>query len=512
MKTDIQEAGFVEHIKLRVSPNRMLREVVDRELLSNNREGNEMIMGVCSDSRRVVPGSAFFALPGSRTNGEFHLKEALQRGAKVVVSQSSNVDVPLGVTKIKVENARQALSRFSKKFYDSPDESLCLIGITGTNGKTTVSTLTRHLLEEPGRPVGLIGTVQYNLGDRDVPSFKTTPEATDIYPMLKSMLAAGCRSAVMEVSSHGIHQSRVSGMSVEIAVFMNLTRDHLDYHGSMEEYYREKRKLFNGLNGPLPKVAVINGDCPYGRRLIEELPPQVQVLTFGFGENNHFRAVNLSLDAGGSKFILQSPLGNTLVTSPLIGRFNVSNVLASLSIVHAMGHEVVRAVQKLNQFRGVSGRMEAVDKGQPYRVVIDYAHTPDALRNALEMLQECTKGKIRVVFGCGGDRDKGKRLEMTRVACAAADQIWATSDNPRTESIDSIFGDMKKGVCRGSEVYFVEDRRRAIDLALQAAEADDCVLIAGKGHETYQEVQYTAIPFDDRIVAGDLLEAKLYGY
>ena len=511
MKTDIQETGSVEQIKSRVSSNRMLREVIDRDMLGDQSRGNEIIKGVCSDSRRVVPGSAFFALPGSRTNGELHLEEALQRGAKVVVSESSVVDIPLGVTKIKVENARQALSRFSKKFYDSPDESMGLIGITGTNGKTTVSTLTRHLLEEPGRPIGLIGTVQYNLGDRDVPSFKTTPEATDIYPMLKSMLAAGCGSAVMEISSHGIHQSRVNGISVEIAVFMNLTRDHLDYHGSMEEYYREKRKLFNGINGPLPKVAVINGDCPYGRRLIEELPPQVQVLTFGFGENNHFRALNLSLDAEGSKFVLQSPLGNTVVVSSLIGRYNVSNVLASLSIVHAMGMDVVNAVQKLNKFRGVSGRMETVDKGQPYRVVVDYAHTPDALRNALEMLQECTKGKIRVVFGCGGDRDKGKRLEMTRVACAAADQVWATSDNPRTESINSIFSDMKKGVCKGSEVYFVEDRRRAIDLALEAAEADDCVLIAGKGHEAYQEIQYTAIPFDDRIVAGDLLDAKFYG-
>jgi UDP-N-acetylmuramoyl-L-alanyl-D-glutamate--2,6-diaminopimelate ligase len=511
MKTDIQETSSVEQIKSRVSSGRVLREVIDRDVLTEQTAGNEMIMGVSSDSRRVVPGSVFFALPGKRTNGELHLEEALERGAKVVVSESSVVNVPLGVTKIKVENARQALSRFSKKFYDAPDESLSLIGITGTNGKTTVSTLTRHLLEEPGRPVGLIGTVQYNLGDRDVPSYKTTPEATDIYPMLKSMLAAGCRSAVMEISSHGIHQSRVSGISVEIAAFMNLTRDHLDYHGSMEEYYREKRKLFNGLNGPLPKVAVINGDCPYGRRLIQELPPQVQVLTFGIGEKNHFRAVNLSLDTEGSKFVLQSPLGNTVVASPLIGRYNISNVLASLSIVYAMGHDVVSAVQKLNKFRGVSGRMEAVEKGQPYRVVVDYAHTPDALRSALEMLQECTKGKIRVVFGCGGDRDKGKRLEMTRVACAAADQIWATSDNPRTESIDSIFGDMKKGVCKGSEVYFVEDRRRAIDLALQAAETDDCVLIAGKGHETYQEVQYTAIPFDDRIVAGDLLDAKFYG-
>ncbi len=511
MKNNLQEVISVESVKSRVTPNRILREVMDQESIPQKGSLSHTIKAICSDSRRVVPGSAFFAIPGSRTNGELHLKEALDRGAKVVVSESPDLDLPHGVTNITVDNARRSLARFSKKFYDSPDESMSLVGITGTNGKTTVSTLTRHLLEEPGRPVGLIGTVQYNLGDRDVPSFRTTPEAIDLYPMLKSMLAAGCRSAVMEVSSHGIHQARVSGINLEIATFMNLTRDHLDYHGSMEEYYREKRKLFNGLNGPLPKMAVINGDCPYGRRLVEELPPQVRVLTFGLEEGNHFRAKNLTLDSEGSKFILESPLGNSVVVSPLIGRYNVSNVLASFAIMHAMGEDVLKSIQKLRKFHGVSGRMELVDKGQPYRVVVDYAHTPDALRNALEMLQECTKGKVRVVFGCGGDRDKGKRLEMTRVACAAADQIWATSDNPRTENIESIFGDMKKGVCKGAEIYFVEDRRRAIDLALESADEDDCVLIAGKGHESFQEVQYTAIPFDDRIIAGDLLSAKLYG-
>ena len=511
MKNNIQETKNVESVKNRVTSNRVLRDVMDQECFFTKGTQDQLIKEICSDSRRVVPGAAFFAIPGSRTNGEIHLQEALDRGAKVVISESPDIEVPSGVTNIRVEDARQALARFSRRFYNSPDEALSLIGITGTNGKTTVSTLTRHLLEEPGRPVGLIGTVQYNLGDRVIPSYKTTPEATDLYPMLKSMLAAGCRSAVMEVSSHGIHQARVNGLNLEVAVFMNLTRDHLDYHGNMEEYYREKRKLFNGLNGPLPKVAVINGDCPYGKRLVEELPPQVHVLTFGFEENNHFRAQNLSLDADGCKFVLESPHGNTVVVSPLIGRYNVSNVLASFAILHAMGEDVLKSIHKLSKFKGVSGRMESVEKGQPYRVVVDYAHTPDALRNALEMLQECTKGKIRVVFGCGGDRDRGKRLEMTRVACAAADQIWATSDNPRTESMESIFADMKKGVCKGAEVYFVEDRRRAIDLALEAADEEDCVLIAGKGHESYQEVQYTAIPFDDRLIVGDLLDAKLYG-
>jgi len=511
MKSNIQDGKDVEDIKARISPNRLLSEIVDPDLHRVSGSSERELNALCSDSRRVVPGSAFFAIPGARTSGDRHVNEAISRGAEVIVSEASHDDLPYGVTKVKVGNTRKALARFAKRFYDSPDHSLNLVGVTGTNGKTTVSTLTRHLLEGPGQPVGLIGTVLYNLGDRDIPSYKTTPEATDLYPMLKSMLAAGCSDAVMEVSSHGIHQSRVSDLRLEVAVFMNLTRDHLDYHGTMEDYYREKRKLFNGENGPLPKVAVINGDCPYGRRLAEELPPHVRILTFGFEQNNHFRAKNLSLDAAGSKFVLESPLGSCVVASPLIGRYNVHNALASLAVVHAMGKDVSTCIHKLHAFKGVSGRMESVDKGQPYRVVVDYAHTPDALRNALEMLRECTKGKVRVVFGCGGDRDKGKRLEMTRVACAAADQVWATSDNPRTEGIDSIFSDMRKGVCKGSDVYFVEDRRRAINLALDAAGEEDCVLIAGKGHETYQEIQYTAIPFDDRIVAGDLINAKLYG-
>ena len=382
--------------------------------------------------------------------------------------------MPSKVTMLKVEDSRKAMAKFAKKFYNSPDYSLSLVGVTGTNGKTTVTTLTRYLLERAGNPVGLVGTVNYNLGDREIPSFKTTPESTDIYPMLKSMLAAGCRQAVMEVSSHGIHQSRVSDLNLEVSAFLNLTHDHLDYHGNMEDYYREKRKIFNGVNGPLPKVAVINGDCPYGKRLAEELPPQVQVLTFGFGAENHFRATGLSLNSQQSSFLMECPAGNLVVTSPMIGKYNVLNALASFSIIHALGESVSDSVHKLTCFGGVSGRMEVVDRGQPFRVLVDYAHTPDALKNALEMLQECTSGKVRVVFGCGGDRDRGKRLEMTRIACAVADQVWATADNPRTEGINSIFDDMKKGVCKGAEVFFVEDRRRAIRMALESASKEDC--------------------------------------
>ena len=466
------------------------------------------VTDLITDSRRVTPGSAFFAISGQRANGNDFLDEAINRGAKTIVSCEDNDELPSDVTSIKTENPRLALAKFAKRHHGHPDKFLNIIGVTGTNGKTTVTTLTRHLLERPGRPVGLIGTVRYHTGDREVPSFKTTPESSDIYPLLRSMLAAGCSEAVMEVSSHGIHQSRVAGLEMEVAVFLNLTRDHLDYHGNMEKYFCEKRKIFNGQNGSLPKVVVINADCPYGKRLMNELPPQVHILSFGESENCTFRARNISLTSGGSEFILDGPFGSSVVSSPLLGRYNVMNVLAAFAIVHALGANVSDAIHKITAFNGVDGRMEPVDRGQGYNVVVDYAHTPDALRNALSMLRECTTGKLHLVFGCGGDRDRGKRLEMTKVACAGADKVWATTDNPRTEPQVSIFNDMRKGISKQSKVYFVDDRRRAISMALDAASSGDCVLIAGKGHETFQEVQYTAIPFDDRIVAGELLSAK----
>jgi len=509
MKTQKNKKDSIEEVHERLSGSMTLRDLAGSGANYLQGTGKVNVSGLVTDSRRVTPGSAFFALPGLRTNGNEHLKEALDRGAKVVVSEKEGLDLPLGVTGLQVDDSRLALAKFAKRYHGSPDRSLRVVGITGTNGKTTVSSLVRHLIERPGRPVGLIGTVRYHLGDREVPSFKTTPESSDLFALLRSMLAAGCSEAVMEVSSHGVHQARVAGLEMEVATFLNLTRDHLDYHGNMEEYFREKRKIFNGDNGSLPKVAVINGDCPYGRRLSQELPPQVQILTFGFEEENNFRARNVSLQPGGSEFILEGPFGSMVVTTPLIGSYNVMNVLASFAVLHGLGHSVSDAVRKVGAFEGVDGRMEAVERGQNYKVVVDYAHTPDALRNALGMLRECTEGQVHLVFGCGGDRDKGKRLEMTRVACAGADKVWATADNPRTESQNEIFKDMRKGLSKGAKVSFVDDRRRAISLALDAAQPKDTVLIAGKGHEAFQEVQYTAIPFDDRIVAGELLSAKL---
>ena len=508
MKTKKQNNRSLRDVHNRLGKVSSLRDLSDNDMVLSQGSMNTEITDLITDSRRVTPGSAFFAIPGLRTDGNNYLDEAIRRGAKTIISNQENTDLPSGVTAVQADDPRLTLAKFAKKYHGAPDRSLNIIGVTGTNGKTTVTALARHLLERPGRPVGLIGTVKYHLGDRELPSFKTTPEASDIYPLLRSMLAAGCSEAVMEVSSHGIHQSRVAGLDMEVAVFLNLTRDHLDYHGNMESYFCEKRKIFNGQNGSLPKVAVINADCPYGKRLMDELPPHVHILSFGESETSTFRARNINLSTVGSEFILDGPFGSTVVSSPLLGRYNVMNILAAFAIVHALGVKVSTAIHKITGFSGVDGRMEKVDRGQGYKVVVDYAHTPDAIRNALSMLRECTNGKLHLVFGCGGDRDKGKRLEMTKVACAGADKVWATSDNPRTENQGNIFNDMRKGISKSSKVYFIDDRRRAISMALDAAGKGDCVLIAGKGHETFQEVQYTAIPFDDRIVAGELLSAK----
>ena len=503
-----KELESMELVRRRMKKMHTLLDLNGDEIVHSTQGSRQPVTELIADSRRVTPGSAFFAIPGIRTNGNEYVKEAIERGARAIVTEDIDLEVPSTIEKVCVEDARRALAKFSKRYYGNPDEHLDLIGVTGTNGKTTVTTLIRHLLEMPGHPVGLIGTVRYHLGDREVPSYRTTPESTDLYSLLRSMLVGGCSEAVMEVSSHGIHQSRVSGLKLDVSVFLNLTRDHLDYHENMEAYFNEKRKIFNGLNGKLPNVAVINGDCPYGQRLISELPPQVRVLTFGIDEGNDFRARNIDLREKGAEFILESPTGTHVVTSPMLGRFNVMNLLASIAVIHSMGRSVSDSLRKVGAFKGVDGRMESVAGNQQFKVVVDYAHTPDALRNALSMLRECTPGKLHVVFGCGGDRDRGKRMEMTRVACAGADLIWATSDNPRTELQSNIFKDMRKGISKSADIHFIEDRRRAISFALDAAKDGDCVLIAGKGHEAFQEVQYTAIPFDDRKVADELLQAK----
>jgi UDP-N-acetylmuramoyl-L-alanyl-D-glutamate--2,6-diaminopimelate ligase len=465
------------------------------------------ISGLTMDSRRVVPGNLFFALPGLRTDGAAFVDEAIDRGAVAVVSQRPIALPHSKVTFIQVPDARVTLARVAQRYYRFPDRDLELVGVTGTNGKTTVTHLIKHFLNDEGR-VGLIGTVSYDLGLRTVPSFKTTPESLDLYGMLAQMRDAGCRHAVMEVSSHGIDQKRVLGMHFGAVVFTNLTRDHLDYHKSLDAYFEVKSRLFAGGTGVVPKVAVVNLDDAYGRELAGRIPAGARLVTYGEHPAAEIRAEALHLDFRRTSFRLVWPGGTAAVESPLIGRYNVSNLLAALAACHALGREMGLLLPKLRMFKSVAGRMERIEEGQPFNVLVDYAHTDDALCNALGMLRAVTPGRLLVVFGCGGNRDRTKRPLMTRAVQERADFAWATADNPRSEPLARIFSDMREGIIAPGKIAFIDDRRRAISLALDAAQPGDCLLVAGKGHESYQEFADTIIPFDDRQVVRELIGVK----
>ena len=465
---------------------------------------NKEIKSLTYDSRKVIPGSLFFAIPGIKDDGAKYIVEALSRGAVAVVS-TQPCDLPTHISFVQVLDVRQVMALIARRFYDFPDQALNLIGVTGTNGKTTVSTLSHFLLQEPHYPVGLLGTIGYNLGIKTVAASRTTPESVYLQDMFVQMINANCKTAIMEVSSHAVALDRVFNVEFDVAVFLNLSEEHLDYHGSMQSYYEDKKKLFTGATGNIPKTAIINTDDRYGEQLINEIPDSVRVITFGVNEHAIIRAKNIQLSPNGIQFTLISPDGFFNITSPLLGHFNVSNILASIAIAWVNGCDLNDIATKINQFQGVPGRIEKVVAGQPFNVLVDYAHTPDALHNALTMLREITPGRILVVFGCGGDRDPQKRPLMTAAVQKLADHAWATADNPRTEPQSNIFEDMQAGVTSPDAISFIPDRRQAIHLALQAAQPDDCVLIAGKGHENYQLIGHTTIPFDDREVARELL-------
>ena len=472
-------------------------------------EGNTGITCLITDSRRVVPGAVFFAIPGLRTDGNLHVEEAVDRGAVAVVSDRP-VPKHFSAGYIQVKDVRVALAEASRWFSRQPDEQLDIIGITGTNGKTTVSSLTQFLLTEAPGDTGLLGTVKYDLGRRTLPSYKTTPESVDIFAMLDQMVDAGCRRSVIEVSSHAIDQKRTQFLRVPVAAFLNLTQDHIDYHQSMEAYFETKLRLFTGEGQNRVEAAVLNMDDPWVKTVPARIPEGVRQITFGFSEGAVIRGSELEMGPAGSHFRVTWPEGSGIVETRELGVYNASNVLAALALAYAMRTDIQPLLDKVKAFPGVPGRMEKIEEGQPFNVLVDYAHTDDALRNALRMLRDVTPGKLHVVFGCGGNRDRGKRPLMTKAVLEMADFAWATTDNPRKEAPAQIFEDMREGVATDERLQFVEDRRRAISLALEAAAPGDCVLIAGKGHETFQEFADTVIPFDDRSVARDLLKLKQF--
>jgi UDP-N-acetylmuramoyl-L-alanyl-D-glutamate--2,6-diaminopimelate ligase len=463
---------------------------------------DQEITGITYDSRRVMPGNLFVAFRGVRTDGHQFVEAAIDRGAAAVVMERDAGYNPRA-TRIKVSDARRSLAQASAQFYNHPSQSLKVVGITGTNGKTTTAFMVRAILEAAGFPCGLLGTVQYQIGQRVIPAARTTPESVEIQEMMREMLRAGCGGVSMEVSSHALDQSRVAEVDFDVAVFTNLSQDHLDYHGTMESYFESKAKLFSALGtGRKAGRAVVNADDAYGRELTRRLGGDGAVQSYGVSSGATIRAEDVRVSTEGSYFVVQTPQGSLPVSLPVMGRYNVSNALAAIGAGLALGIDLCTMESALAKFCPVPGRLEAVPVGEPFRVFVDYAHTAEALRHVLITVSELTRGRLIVVFGCGGDRDKGKRQAMGQVAGALADFSVLTSDNPRTEDPRAILRQIEEGfpatARRGYQV--IEDRREAIERALDLARPGDAVLIAGKGHETYQEFANTSVPFNDRQV------------
>lgn len=469
---------------------------------------NLKIESLCYDSRKVKPGALFFALKGAKADGGAFVAQAAELGAVAIVSDAASSACALPF--IVVPDPRATMADLAAAFYGRPSDFLKTMGVTGTNGKTTTAFLVKHLLDADQRRCGLLGTIKYSVGDEEIDAPRTTPESIDLQDLLTRMVNSGSKAVAMEVSSHALVQHRVRGIEFDTAVFTNLTQDHLDYHKTMEKYFDAKALLFDGLARQTKKrgKAIINGDERYGRMLAERTAKKgVQVITYGQGVGMDFRATDVRFDATGSSFHLEAKGRNYLVRLPLIGAFNIYNALAALAAVSSMGMELRAAVAAMAKAPQVPGRLERVPVKRSFQVFVDYAHTDDALRNVLRTLRNLKPSRLITVFGCGGDRDRAKRPLMAAAAEEFSDWTVLTSDNPRTEDPDRILADVAKGF-RGQRHERIIDRAEAIQKAVTLAGPGDIVLIAGKGHETYQEFADRKVPFDDVVVATRAVEAK----
>ena len=463
-------------------------------------EGDPEVTGLAIDSRQVRPGDLFFALRGEQTDGHRFVDAALAQGAAAAVVEEAVEAGPGAI--LQVPSARRALAVLADRFYGGPWRALRMVGVTGTNGKTTTAYLIHAILEAAGWQPGLIGTVEYRLGKRNRPSANSTPEAHELQQMLREMVGAGCRSAVMEVPSHGLALDRVYGVRFGAAVFTNLTRDHLDFHRSEGDYLAAKALLFDNLDSDAQ--AVVNADDPATVALLSKC--NANVVPFGASEGATVRILEGRSDWQGTRMSLETPTGRLDLNLALRGAFQAWNAAAAAATGLAMGVDPEAIVEAVREVR-VPGRFEGIDRGQGFGVIVDYAHTPDALENALRAARALTEGRLICVFGCGGDRDRGKRPEMGRISAGLADQTVVTSDNPRTEDPEAIIREILPGL-EGAPHRTEADRRQAIGVAIKSASPGDLVLIAGKGHEDYQIIGREKIHFDDREVAGEALDTK----
>ncbi len=483
------------------------------------------------DSRQAGPGSFFFAIRGEKTDGNRFVFDAIERGARAIASELPRPwnphwgvmyanelargivaprDVPDNVEWIQVADARKALAMAAAIFYQRPAQALKLVGVTGTNGKTTTTYLIDSIVRAGGHEPGLFGTIAYRTPRSSRMATTTTPESLDLQGFLAEVRDAGGTHAVLEVSSHALAMDRVWGCPFAVAVFTNLTRDHLDFHKTFEDYFAAKRRLFEGTGCSAPAVGVVNTDDPYGPRLAALA---ARTLTYGLKNDADVTAKRFALSFSGLEFVAQTPAGKIEVRSRLVGRINVYNILAAIGAALGLGIEREAIEAGIRQLESVPGRFERIDLGQPYLVVVDYAHTDDALRNLLATARELNpSGRIITLFGCGGDRDRAKRPLMGEAAGRASDVVVLTSDNPRSEDPLRTINDALVGLQKANAKYLVEpDRAAAIERALDQARPGDIVLLAGKGHETYQVLRDRTIDFDDREVARQVLRQRGFG-
>ena len=467
------------------------------------------ISSLAYNSREVGPGSLFFAIHGDKADGHAYIPQALERGAVAVVSEQA-APPELAERWIQVAAIRRALADSGRILLHHPEKSLQLIGITGTNGKTTTTYLVESVLAAAGILSGVFGTIEYRMGGKTKVATNTTPESLDLLTYFGELVKAGGKAGVLEISSHALAQERVWGFHFAVAAFTNLTQDHLDYHKDFEHYFQAKRRLFEGLGAPPPDWAVINIDDPWGARLLEL--PYPHHITYGMDAKAHVTPTHVASSAKGTEAAIETPAGKLQIVSPLLGRANLANILTAISTGVAMGIASTRIEEGIANLRAVPGRFERIDEGQPFLVVVDYAHTDDALKNVLKTARELTRDRLIVLFGCGGERDRTKRPRMGEVAGALADFVVLTSDNPRSEDPLLIMADALVGLQRTGKPYIAEvDRGVAIHKALEEAREGDIVVLAGKGHETYQILKDGKIDFDDRDVARKVLAEMGYG-
>jgi UDP-N-acetylmuramoyl-L-alanyl-D-glutamate--2,6-diaminopimelate ligase len=471
------------------------------------------ITGVQYDSRQVRPGDVFVAMRGDTTDGNRYIGAAIERGARVVVSDSpsarndfsSRTEIPFFL----VENGRRALAEIAANVFRHPEKKLALSAVTGTNGKTTTSYLLESMLKSSGRTCVLVGTIEYHVGSDVRVSPHTTPESRDLLELFADGVRAGATEAVMEMSSHALAQERAWGLPVDVAIFTNLTQDHLDYHGTMENYFAAKARLFQGVGTAVPRVAVINVDDAYGEQL-GRIAQHSQIVSYGMGQRGDFRAEQIQMRAGETIFRMVTPEGKVSIRSPLTGRVNVYNLLAASAAAYARGLTIEQIVMGAAAGAQVPGRFQVVPSTNDVTVVVDYAHTDDALRNLIALARELAAergGRVITLFGCGGDRDRTKRAKMGRAAGEGSDLVVLTSDNPRSEEPMAIIEEALAGVKMTAATCIVEeDRAGAIEIAIRAASPGDIVLIAGKGHEKVQILRGGTIPFDDAEVAAGVLQ------